>query len=166
LSCGFGPDGVDEGVGAWDQVIADILFDEAVAVVAADPRVGQVHVFDPSLQLAAMMLADSATEDHADFVGLPDRSVGIEQSLAEAIQYCTTTEDEVVAEFDLREEQPMLTARFISLFCREERHQPRQPFLAAGQELTGIERICKLLLEAFRRRASDEGVGTLLEVDD
>jgi hypothetical protein len=39
-------------------------------------------------------------------------------------------------------------------------------FLAAGQELTGIERICKLLLEAFRRRASDEGVGTLLEVDD
>jgi len=37
-----------------------------------------------------MMFADPATEDHADFVGLSDRSIGIEQSLAEVVQCCTT----------------------------------------------------------------------------
>ena len=80
-----------------------------------------------------MMFANPAAEDHADFVGLSDRSISIEQSLAEVVQCCTTTEDEVVAELDLREEQPMLTARFLSLFCSEEWRQPCQPFLAAGQ---------------------------------
>jgi hypothetical protein len=44
------------------------------------------------------MFADPAAEDHADFVGLSDRSIGIEQSLSEVIQCCTTTEDEIVAE--------------------------------------------------------------------
>jgi hypothetical protein len=52
-----------------------------------------------------MMFADPATEDHADFVGLFDRSIDIEQSLAEVVQCCTTTENKVVAELDLREER-------------------------------------------------------------
>ena len=107
-------------------MVANVLLDEAVAVVAADHRIGQFHVFDLGLQLAPTMFADPTTEDHSDFVGLSDRSIGIEQSLAEVVQRCTTTEDEVVAELDLREEQSMLTARFLSLVCREERRQPRQ----------------------------------------
>ena len=95
---------VARSLGAKDEVIANVLLDEAVAVVAADHRIGQVHVLDVGLQLAAMMFADPATEDDADFVGLSNRPIGIEQSLAEVVQGCATTEDEIVAEFDLLEE--------------------------------------------------------------
>ena len=114
-------------------MIANVLLDEAVAVVAADHRIGQIHVFDLGLQLAPMMFADPAPEDHGDLVGLSDRSIGVEQPLAEIVQRRAAMKDEVVAELDLREEQPMLAARFRSLLCREERRQPRQPFLAAAQ---------------------------------
>jgi len=37
------------------------LLDEAVTVVDADDRVGQMHVFDFGLQLAAVLLADLAS---------------------------------------------------------------------------------------------------------
>ena len=50
------------------------------------------------------MLGDLATEDHCYFVRLPDCSIGIEEAFAEIVQCCSTTEDEVVAVFDLREE--------------------------------------------------------------
>jgi hypothetical protein len=40
-----------------------------------------------------MMFADPATEDYADFVGLSDRSIGVEESLAEVVQRCSPTED-------------------------------------------------------------------------
>jgi hypothetical protein len=119
--------------GPKDEVIANVLLDEAIAVVTADHRIGQVHVFDLGLQLAAMMFADPATEDHGDLVGLADRSIGIEQALPKLVQRRAAMEDEVVAELDLREEQPMLAARFLSLSRGEERGEPRQPFLAAGQ---------------------------------
>ena len=145
-------------------MIANVLLDEAVAVVAADHRVGQVHVFDLGLQLAPIMLGDLATEDHGDLVGLSDRSIGIEQALAEVVQGRATMEDEVVAELDLREEQPMLAARLLSLSCGEERREARQPLLAAGQQISRGERVGELL-EAIGRRASEEGIGALLEVD-
>ena len=116
-----------------DEVIANVLLDEAVAVVAADYWIGQIHIFNLGLQLARMMFADPATENYADFVGLSDRSIGVEQPLAEIVQRRAAMKDGVVAELDLREEQPMLAARFRSLLCREERRQPRQPFLAAAQ---------------------------------
>ena len=45
-------------LGAEDQVVTDILLDEAVAVVAADYRVGQVHVFDLGLQLTVVLPSD------------------------------------------------------------------------------------------------------------
>jgi hypothetical protein len=90
-------------------------------------------MFDLGLQLAPMMLADPATEDHGDLVGLSDRSIGIKQPLPKVVQRRTAMKDQVVAEFDLREEQPMLAARFLSLFRGEEGGEPRQPFLTAGQ---------------------------------
>src|SRR5258706_12204438 len=92
------------------EVIANGLLDEAVTIVAANHRVGQVHVLDLGLQLAPIVLVDLATEDHGDLVRLADCSIGIEQALAEIIQCGTTREDEVVAVLDLREEQPMLAA--------------------------------------------------------
>ena len=68
------------------------------------------------------MLADPATEDHGDLVGLPDCSIGIEQAFTEVVQCRAAMEDEVVAELDLREEQPMLAANgngFIKQYVRD-----------------------------------------------
>ena len=74
------------GLGPQDDVIANVLLDEAVAIVAANHRVWQVHVLDFGLQPAPILLADFATEDHGDLVRLPDCPIGIEQALAKIIQ--------------------------------------------------------------------------------
>src|SRR4051794_24820978 len=57
-----------------------------------------------------MMPGDLAPEDHGDLVGLPDGSIGVEQAFAELVEGSAAPEDEIVAEFDLREEQSMLAA--------------------------------------------------------
>jgi len=69
-----------------------------------------VHVFDLGLQLAAVLLGDLATEDDGDLVRLADRAVGVAQPLAELVECGAPIKDQVVAEFDLREEPPVLTA--------------------------------------------------------
>ncbi len=107
--------------------------------MAANHRIGQIHVLDLGLQLAPIVLVDLATEDHGDLVRLADCSIGIEQALAEIIQCGATTEDEVVAVLDLREEQPMLAACMLSLSCGEERREVRQPLLAAGHQIARSE---------------------------
>jgi hypothetical protein len=50
---------------------------------------------------------------------LSDGSIGIEQTLANLVQGRAATEDEVVAEFDLREEQPVAAPRLLLLSCGE-----------------------------------------------
>jgi hypothetical protein len=45
-------DVIARGIGPEDQMIANIPLDEAVAVVAPDHLIGQVHVVDLGLQLA------------------------------------------------------------------------------------------------------------------
>ena len=78
-------------------------------------------------------------------------------------------EEEVVAELDLREEQPMLAAGLLPLPCGKERGKSRQPLLAAGQQVPRGERVGELLdagmLEALGCRAFKKGISTLLEVD-
>ena len=69
--------------------------------MAADDRVGQVHVFDLGLQLAAVLPGDLAAEDDGDLVRLADRAVGVEQSLAQLVECGSPMKDQVVAEFDL-----------------------------------------------------------------
>jgi hypothetical protein len=73
-------------LGPQDQVVAHALLDEAVAIMAADDRVGQVHVLDLGSQVAAVMLGDFAAEDDRDLVGLADRAVGVEQTLAQLVE--------------------------------------------------------------------------------
>ena len=114
-------------------MIANVLLDEAVAVVAANHWVGQVHVLDLGLQLSPMVLANPAAEDDCNLVGLSDCSICVEQPFTEIVQCRAATEDEVVAKLDLREEQPVLTAGLLPLFCSEEGGKATQPLLAAGQ---------------------------------
>jgi hypothetical protein len=45
-----------------------------------------VHVLDLGSQVAAVMLGDFAAEDDRDLVGLADRAVGVEQTLAQLVE--------------------------------------------------------------------------------
>src|SRR5262245_42032097 len=58
----------------------------------------------------------------------------------------------------------MLTAGFLPLLGGKEGGQTCQPFLATGQQVPRSQRVGELL-EALWRRAADEGIGALLEVD-
>ena len=124
VACGLGPE---------DQVVAHVLLDKAVAVMAADHRVGQVHVFDLGLQLAAVLFGDLAAEDDGDLVRLADGPVGVEQTFPQFVERGAATKDQIVAEFDLREEQPVPAACLLALSCGEKRGETGQPFLAAGR---------------------------------
>ena len=145
-------------------MVTDILLDEAVAVVTADDRVGQVHVFDRGLQLAAMLLGDLATEDDGDLVRLADGAVGVEQALAELVERGVSIKDQVVAEFDLREEQPVLAPCLPALCVAEERRQTRPPFTAAARQIFCGQGVGEFL-EPPGCAAPLEGVRALLEVD-
>ena len=76
---------VGRGFSTQYEVIADVLFDEAIAVVAADDRIGQMDVFDHSLEFAPVKLGQLASENRGDLVGLADGTIGIEQALAQTV---------------------------------------------------------------------------------
>src|SRR6266478_2869300 len=157
-------DVVARGLSPQDEVIANVLLDETVAIVTANYRVWQAHVLDLGLQLASTLLGDLATEDHGDLVRLPDCPIGIEQALAKIIQCRTAMKDEVVAIFDLREEQPMLAARMLALPCSEEGREVCQPLLATAHQIARGERVGEFL-QAIGNCAFQEGIGGLLESD-
>jgi hypothetical protein len=145
-------------------VIANVLLDKAVSVMAADHRIGLVHVLDLGLHLAAIVLGNLAAKDHCDLVRPSDGSIGIEQTLANLVQGRAATEDEVVAEFDLREEQPVAAPRLLSLSRGEKGGEMRQPLSAACHQVSRNERVGECL-QAIGCRAFEEGIGELLESD-
>ena len=118
-------------LGTEDDVVTHVLLDEAIAIVTADNWVGQVHVFDLGLQLAAVLFRDLATKDDGDLVWLTDGAVGVEEPLPQFVEGGPPMKDQVVAEFDLREEQPMLATRLFALCLSEKRSEAGQPFTAA-----------------------------------
>ena len=124
-------------LGTQDEVVTHVLLDEAIAIVAADHRVGQIHVFDLGLQLAAVMLGDLAAEDDGDLVRLADGAVGVEQPFAQLVECSPPIKDQVVAELDLRAEQPVLTTCLFALCFSKEWSEARQPFTAAAGQVVG-----------------------------
>ena len=83
-------------LGAQQAAIPDVLFQEAMLVVAADDRVGQIEIFDDSLQLAVMIAGDPAAKDEGQFVRLTNSAIGIEEPLFEGIDRGAATENKVV----------------------------------------------------------------------
>ena len=112
-------------------MIADILFEKSLSIMATDHWVRKIKIFNHGLQLSFVVFSDLATEDHGDFFRLADGAVGIQQSLAELIQCRPPVKDQVVAIFDLGEKEPVLTARFLTFAFFEEWSQTGQPFLPA-----------------------------------
>ena len=62
-------DVIARGLGPQDDVIANVLLDEAVAIVAGNYRIWKVHVLDLGLQLAPILLGHFATEDQLILFG-------------------------------------------------------------------------------------------------
>ena len=102
------PDVVGRGFGTQGQVIPHVLFDGAVAAIAADDRIREIEVFDDGFELAAVPLRDLPAEDRREFRRLADRTIRIEQALAERVKSRAPIEDQIVTVLDLREEEPML----------------------------------------------------------
>jgi hypothetical protein len=50
-------------------VIADVLLDGAVAVIAPDDGIRQVEIFDERFELAAIPFGDLASKTAASFLG-------------------------------------------------------------------------------------------------
>src|SRR5690242_5283503 len=110
------------------------------------------------------MLGDLAAKDHRDLVRLSDCSIGVEQTFTEIVQGRAAAENQVVAEFDLREEQPVATTCFLTLLCGEKWREMCQPLLAASKQLSRSERV-RECLQAIGCGALEEGIGELLESD-
>src|SRR5690349_20463629 len=106
------------------------------------------------------MASDAAAEDQGEFVGLTNGAIGVEEPLLESIDGGTTTEDQIVAKFNLCEKQSVLNPSVLSLLGGEKGGEAGQPFLCTGDQIVGREGIRKFL-QSFRSRALQEGVSTL-----
>src|ERR1700731_4461668 len=71
-------DVISRRLGAKAQMIADILLEEAVSIMAANHRVRKIKILDDGLKLSLVVLSDLATENDGDLVGLADRTVSIQ----------------------------------------------------------------------------------------
>jgi hypothetical protein len=83
--------------GAEAEVVADVLFDGAVAAVAADDRIREVEIFDDRFELAPVPFGDAAPVDDGELRRLADGAVRIEQAVAEGIRGGAAMKDGVVA---------------------------------------------------------------------
>src|SRR4051794_38355712 len=117
-----------------DNVVTNVLLDEAVAVMTANHRVWQIEILDHSLQLAAVVSGDFPAEDSSDLIRLADVAVLIQQPLLHRIESRPAPEDEIVTVLHLCEEQVVLTAN-LPFFRFEERGKGRQPLPATTQQI-------------------------------
>ena len=145
-------------------MIAHVLFDKAVCIVATNHWVRKIKILNNGLKLSLVLLSDLATEDHGNLVGLADRTVSVQQSLAELIQCGPPAKDQVVTIFYLGEEEPMLTAATFAFAFSEEWSQTGQPFLSTAEQIIGGQGICQLL-QLLRMTAFQKCIGTLLEIN-
>ena len=88
-------------LGPQDQVVTHVLFDEAIAIVTADDRGGEIHVFDRGLQFATVVFRDVAAEDDRDLGRLAVCAVGVEEPFTQFVERRPPMKDQVVAQFDL-----------------------------------------------------------------
>ena len=101
-----------------------------MGIVTANDGIGEIEVLELGLQFALVLLGHFPTKDESDFLGLSDGSVHVEQALGELVDSGTAEEDQVVAKFDLREEEPVLAASLAGLLGGEEGSEGGQPLLS------------------------------------
>jgi hypothetical protein len=164
LGDGVVPDIIGGRFSAQQEMVADVLLDEAVAVVAPDHGMGEVEILDDGRQLPVIAAGDPAPEDHRELVGLADGAIGVQPPLAKFVESGPPVKDQVVAVLNLGEEQPMPTAGLGAFPRGEERGEAGEPFLAAARQVARRQRVGEFL-EALQDPALQEGIATLREVD-
>ena len=132
-------------LGSQYPFVANVLLGEAMPVMTADHRIGQVEIFDHRLQLALVLFGHLAAEDHGDLLGLTDGSIQVQQPFGEFIHRGAAMEDEVVAILHLREEEAMLTTSMLPFLVGDERSERGQPLLAALQQVLSGEGVGEFL---------------------
>src|ERR1700761_2672055 len=145
-------------------MIAHILFDKAMAIMATDDRIGQPNIFDDGLQFAFIVLGDLAAKDRGNFIGLTNGAIGIQEPGSKLIERCPATKDQIVTIFHLGKEKPVLATGSFTFALFEKWSQTGEPFLSATQKIVCSQRIGQLL-KLLRLTASQECVGTLLKID-
>jgi hypothetical protein len=138
-------DVVGSRLGAEQNVIADVLLDEAVPVLTADDGVGQIHVLNDGLQLSPVLSGDPAAKDHGDLVRLTDGRLASNSrspilSSPAGRRKMTLSQSSTCAKNN-RGCQP---ACFAFPFG-EERRKRGQPLLAAGQQIASRQGIGQFL---------------------
>jgi hypothetical protein len=146
------------------QMIAHVLFNEAVAIMATDHRIGQLDILDDRLEFAFVVFGDLTAKDYGNFVGLADGAIGIQEPLSKLIERRSAMKNQVVAIFHLGKEKPVLATGTVTFALFEKRSQIGEPFLATAQKIVCGQRIGQLL-KLFWPTASEERVGTLPKID-
>ena len=96
----------------------------------------------------------------ASFVGWPIVRFASSSRSPSASKRRPPVEDQVVRVLDLREEEPMLTARGPPLRRREERREGPQPLLRTAVDVAGGQAVGEFL-QAGGIAAREEGIGLL-----
>jgi hypothetical protein len=111
---------VGGGLGAKQEMVPNIQFDEPVAVVATDDGIAQFKILDHSLQLTLIVFGDLAAENRGDLAGLADGTVGIQKFLVQLIECGPPVKNQVVTILYLGEKEPVLAAAsFAFAFFKE-----------------------------------------------
>ena len=66
------------GLGAQAEMIAHVLLDEAISIVATNHRVGKLQILNHGLKFSLVVLGNFSAEDHGDLVGLADGAISIQ----------------------------------------------------------------------------------------
>jgi hypothetical protein len=105
--------------GTPQEVIANLLLDEAMAIVSANDGVGQRQVLQYDVEFSSVTLGDLTAEDKGDLIGLTDG----------------------VTILDLGKEEAMLTTGLFALTLGEEGGESIEPLASTLQQIAGSERI-------------------------
>src|SRR5271166_4580997 len=111
-----------------------------------------------------MAVGDLAAEDDGDLVGPTNVTVGIQKSLSQLVAGGAAGKNQVIAVFNLGEEEPGLTAGLLTLLVGEEGCERGQPFLAAGEQVFGGQRV-RQFLQTGEVAALEKGLRRLFKID-
>jgi hypothetical protein len=155
---------VGGGFCAQESVVAHVLLDRAVFVLAADDGIAKVMIGDLGFETTAIGFGDAVAEDGAELVGTADAAIEVQQALSHAVEGGALGEDQIGAVLDLAAEQPIDVDGSSTRVGGVERHQFVQPALDRAIQVTWGEAVSEQL-EPFGVSTLDEGVGCLTEAN-
>jgi hypothetical protein len=145
-------------------MVADILFDKAMAVMATDHRIGQIDILDDGLKFAFVLFGNLTAKDDGNFVGLADGAIGIQQPGSELIERRAAMKNQIVTVFDLGKEKTVSATDGLAFALLKEWGKRAQPFLPTAKQIVDRQGISQLL-KPLGLTAAQKRIGTLFKID-